>query len=101
MQNDHLIAVALRKRLQDRRQRPDSACPEDEVHRALAPDDLFAALLGDATGDADPHRLLAGGGALCVEALEPTEAAELREELVLGLFAHAAGVQQHDVGVIG
>ena len=70
--------------------------PDHQVDRALAADDLRSLRLRHAAGDAD-HRLQPAARPL---GLEVADAAKLGIDLLGGLLADVAGVQEHQVGVL-
>ena len=67
--------------------------PEDDVDVRGAADDAFPFLTGDAPADGDQET--------GVFALEFTQAAEVREDLLLRLFANRARVDDDEVGSFG
>ena len=66
---------------------------EHDVDERRALQDRGALLARDAAADADDE--------VRVRFLELAPAAEQREHLLLRLLAHGAGVDQHDVGLLG
>ncbi len=79
--------------VEEARQLGDVVGADDEIDAAGAREQALPLLLRDAAGD-DHGQLPAG-------ALLLGEAAHLAEELLLGLLAHAAGVEDDDVGLGG
>ena len=67
--------------------------PEDDVDVRGTADDAFPFLTGDAPADGDQET--------GVFALEFTQAAEVREDLLLRLFANRARVDDDEVGSFG
>ena len=63
---------------------------EHHVHIGRAGDDGLALLAGDAAADADQHAFF----------LQVLDAAQVAEHLFLRLFAHRAGVEQDQVGLV-
>ena len=86
-------ASALHARpLEQHRQRADVVGAEDDVDPRGPADDLAAVLLRHAAADGDLH---AG-----VRVLHRLEVAEVAVEPVVGVLAHRAGVEHHDVGLL-
>ncbi len=70
---------------------------DHDVDRRRAADDLCAFRLRHAAGDHDPHFAPLARGLLLGE----PQASQLRIDLLGGLFADVAGVEDHQIGVIG
>ena len=75
--------------VQHRRQAVQGLRPENHVHIRRAPQNHRALLAGDAAADADDH--------LRAAQFQLPPLPELREDFFLRLFAHRAGVQQHQI----
>ncbi len=73
------------------RQRPDVVRAEDDIHPWGPAQHRVAVLLGQAAADGDLH--------VRVGLLAGHQVAEVAVELVVGVLAHRAGVEHHDVGV--
>jgi hypothetical protein len=71
--------------------------PDDDIDDGRAPQNLFAFRLGDASGNDNDHAPALGLGSL----LHQPHAAELRIDLVRGLLADVAGIENEKVGVLG
>ena len=69
----------------------------DDINAALPADDLLAFRLRDTAGDGD-QRFLALG---CADALGHTQAAKLGIDLLGGLLADMAGVEDDEIGILG
>jgi len=67
---------------------------DNHIDHRRAAKDLAALGLGDATGDSH-HQIAAFGVALLLQLGQPSE---LRIDLLGGLFANVAGVDQHQIG---
>jgi hypothetical protein len=79
--------------LQDPRQRPGGPRAQDQVHVGGALEDRPPLLLRHAAADAQDHVR-----ALLLEGLETSQ---LREHLLRRLLPDGAGVEEHDVGLLG
>ena len=70
---------------------------DHEIDRAGAADDFLAFGLRDAAGDRDHHAAAVARGGL----LDLAQPADLRIDLLGGLFADVTGVEDDEVGLIG
>ena len=66
---------------------------EDDIDVGRAFDDVFAFLRCHAAGHADNH--------IGVFLFDGLDAAEIGKDFFLRFFAHGAGVEQDDVGIVG
>ena len=88
-------AIALRPRQQLRQMMVALRADDDVDHRGAA-DDFLAFRLRDAAGHRDVQRPAVAGGFILGEA----QPAELRVDLLGGLFADVTGVEDHQIRVI-
>ncbi len=89
----HLRLARRVQRRNHRRQSVDGLRAEHQVHERRTLENALAFLARDAAADADDETWLA--------ALQQPPLAEVREDLLLRLFAHRAGIQQDDVRFFG
>ena len=89
-------AVALRAR-QQLRQMMIALRPDHDVDGRRAADDLLALGLRDAAGDRDAHLAAVARGLVLGDA----QPAEFGVDLFGGLFADVAGVEDHQIRIVG
>ena len=92
--DDLAAARRLREQL---RQAVIALGPDHEVDQRRPAHDLLAFGLGDATGDRDRHVAALARRRV----LELADAAELRIDLLGGLLADMAGVEDDEIGILG